>query len=96
LIVTLNVPLVAELIVGAVQVGVVTTGVVTTGVVTTGGATTGGSATTGGVVGTTTGVVGATPPLFVTEMAVTRARDSGKLKIGSALKAVVNAVTFGV
>ena len=99
LIVTLNVPLVAELMVGAVQVGVVTTGVVTTGVVTTGVVTTGGVTTTGGTTttgGVTTGVVGTTPLLLVVAIVVIKALDSGKLSVGSGLKAVVSVVRFAV
>ena len=100
----MNVPL-AEDKVGTVQVttGVVTTGVVTTGVVTTGG-TTGGTTTTGGVTtggvttagGVTTGVVGTTPLLLVVAMVVIKALDSGKLKVGSGLKAVVKVVRLAV
>ena len=99
MIVTLNVPLVAELMVGAVQVGVVTTGVVTTGVVTTGVVTTGGVTTTGGATtagGVTTGVVGTTPLLLVVAMVVIKVLDSGKMSVGSGLNAVVSVVRLAV
>jgi hypothetical protein len=77
---------------GGVTTGGVTTGGVTTGGVTTGGVTTGG-VTTGGV---TTGVVGAVPPLLVVATVLIKVFDSGKLRVGSGLKAVVNAVRLAV
>ena len=49
-----------------------------------------------GVTGTSTGVIGATPLLLVVAMVAIKALDSGKISLGSGLKAVVNVVRLAV